>query len=337
MAHLKLVRAQLPETGLGMASRTLKNSLRTSFTLVGVIAMLSVLLAACGEDASGEADFSDREVRVVATTGMIADAVLNVGGEHVDVTGLMGPGVDPHLYRPTASDVTAMDNADIIFYNGLELEGRMTDIFVRLAGSKPTVAVAQNIPDERLLESVQYEDAHDPHVWFDVDLWKSAVRVIQEELSGLDPVNAGDYEANADAFINELEQLDAYVFEQVETIPEDDRILITAHDAFGYFGARYGIEVIGLQGISTSAEAGAADVQDLSQLIADEQIKAIFVESSVPRATIEAVQAAVRSRGHDVEIGGELFSDAMGDKGTPEGTYIGMVTHNVDTIASALR
>jgi manganese/zinc/iron transport system substrate-binding protein len=301
------------------------------------LAAIAFILTACGEDASSGADVSDRQIRVVATTGMIADTVRNVGGDRLDVTGLMGPGVDPHLYRPTASDVTALEAADIIFYNGLELEGRMTDIFVRLARTTPTVPVAQDIPSESLLASQDYEDAYDPHVWFDVKLWQSVVRVIEAELAELDPDHADEYRANADSYIAELEALDAYVVEQIETIPPDSRVLITAHDAFGYFGHRYGVEVIGLQGISTAAEAGAADVQDLTRLIVEREVKAIFVETSVPVATIEAVRAAVQSQGSDVEIGGELFSDAMGNEGTPEGTYIGMITHNVDTIASALR
>lgn len=297
--------------------------------------LVLVLLAGCAGD--GDSDDDNGKIKVVTTTGMIADAARNVGGEHVDVTGLMGPGIDPHLYRPTASDVNRLDGADIIFFNGLELEGRMSEIFDRLAGSKPTVAVARNIPEASLLASVQYENAPDPHIWFDVSLWKSVVEVIADELAGLDPDNAANYEANASAYLEELDDLDAYVFEQVETIPEASRVLITAHDAFGYFGHRYGIEVIGLQGISTAAEAGAADVQSLTNTIIDREIKAIFVESSVPRATIEAVQAAVRARGNEVEIGGVLFSDAMGDEGTPGGTYIGMITSNIDTIADALR
>lgn len=305
--------------------------------LLVLLLVVVVLVAACGTDVSDEGDLADREINVVATTGMIADAVHNVGGDRVDVTGLMGPGVDPHLYRPTASDVTALDGADIIFYNGLELEGRMTDIFVRLAQTTPTVAVAQDVPEDRLLESVNYQGAHDPHIWFDVDLWTMAVRVIETELSELDPDHADVYAGNADAYVAELEELDAYVFEQVETLPEQSRVLVTAHDAFGYFGERYGMEVLGLQGLSTAAEAGAADVQGLSAEIVERQIKAIFIESSVPRATIEAVQAAVESRGHEVAIGGQLFSDAMGNAGTSEGTYLGMVRHNVDTIVGALR
>lgn len=310
---------------------------RTQPGIILSILALGLILAACGTDVSDDGNLGDRTINVVATTGMIADAVENVGGDRVDVTGLMGPGIDPHLYRPTASDVNSLDGADIIFYNGLELEGRMTDIFVRLARTTPTVAVAQDVPEERLLASRDYEDAYDPHIWFDVDLWILAVREVEDELTALDPEHGDTYAANSDAYVDELEDLDAYVFEQVETVPEDSRVLITAHDAFGYLGERYGIEVMGLQGLSTAAEAGAADVQDLSREIAERQIKAIFVESSVPRATIEAVQAAVESRGHEVAIGGELFSDAMGNEGTPEGTYLGMVRHNIDTIAGALR
>lgn len=297
--------------------------------------LVLVLLAACADD--GDAGEENGKIKVVTTTGMIADAARNVGGEHVEVTGLMGPGIDPHLYRPTASDVNRLDSADIIFYNGLELEGRMTEIFARLSSQKPTFAVSENLPEELLLASEQYENAPDPHIWFDVSLWKSVVGVIEVHLSELDPDNAAAYASNAAAYLEELDELDAYVFEQVETIPEASRVLITAHDAFGYFGHRYGIEVIGLQGISTAAEAGAADVQALTNTIIDREIKAIFVESSVPRATIEAVQAAVRSRGNVVEIGGELYSDAMGDEGTHGGTYIGMITENIDTIAGALR
>lgn len=309
--------------------------IRTFAPVLLVLALTLTLLAACGDDDDGGED--DGIINVVTTTGMIADAVRNVGGEHVNVTGLMGPGIDPHLYRPTASDVNRLDGADIIFFNGLELEGRMTDIFERLASMKPTVAVSENIPQDQLLASQQYENAHDPHIWFDVSLWKSVVEVIAAELSEHDPDNADIYAANAAAYLEELDELDAYVFEQVETIPESSRVLITAHDAFGYFGKRYGIEVIGLQGISTAAEAGAADVQALTNTIIEREIKAIFVESSVPRATIEAVQAAVRARGSEVEIGGELYSDAMGDEGTKGGTYIGMITSNIDTIAEALR
>ena len=311
--------------------------LRLRIRALVFVAIASMVFAACGTDVSDNGDVADREINVVATTGMITDAMRNVGGDRVDVTGLMGPGVDPHLYRPTASDVSALENADIIFYNGLELEGRMTDIFVRLAASKPTVAVTEGLPEDRLQEPPAFQGKYDPHVWFDVDLWSLTIQNVQQALAEIDPDSAELYQTNADSYVAELRELDSYVQEQIDTIPEAGRILITAHDAFGYFGLRYGVEVIGLQGTSTAAEAGAADVQSLSRLIVERQIKAIFVESSVPRATIEAVQSAVESGGHEVAIGGELFSDAMGADGTPEGTYIGMVRHNVDTIAGALR
>ncbi|RIK43288.1 MAG: manganese transporter [Chloroflexi bacterium] len=309
--------------------------------LISAFLALSILgafvLAACGSEDDNGGNIADRTINVVATTGMIADAAAVVGGERVKVTGLMGPGVDAHLYKASASDVNALDDADIIFYNGLELEGRMTDIFVRLARSKPTVPVAADIPQDRLREPPEFAGKYDPHVWFDVSLWIYAVRAIEASLSELDPGSADLYKANAEAYIAELEQLDAWVASEIATIPEGSRVLITAHDAFGYFGERYGMEVRGLQGTSTATEAGAGDVQALSDFIAERKIKAIFVESSVPQATIEAVQAAVRAKGHDVAIGGQLFSDAMGQAGTPEGTYLGMVRHNVNTIVQALR
>jgi manganese/zinc/iron transport system substrate-binding protein len=269
---------------------------------------------------------------------MITDIVREVGGERVAVSGLMGPGVDPHLYKPTAGDVRLLEDADLIFYNGLHLEGRMSELFEKMAaGGTPTVAVTRDIQPARLRRSEQYPDQSDPHVWFDVRLWQEAVRTVAAELARLDPEGAATYQANAEAYLRELDELDAYVQERVESLPEASRVLVTAHDAFGYFGDRYGVQVRGLQGTSTAAEAGAADVQDLADFIAARRIRAIFVESSVPHRTIEAVRAAVQARGWDVALGGELFSDAMGDEGTPEGSYAGMVRHNVDTLVEALR
>jgi manganese/zinc/iron transport system substrate-binding protein len=304
-----------------------------SVTLVA-LALVS-LLAACGDDASG-GDLSSRKINVVATTGMIADAVANVGGERVEVEGLMGPGIDPHLYKASAGDVGKLEDADIIFYNGLELEGRMTDIFVRLARSKPTVAVTEGISPDSLREPPEFAGKYDPHVWFDVALWIEVVRAVESHLSELDPDSADTYEENASAYIAELEELDGWVQEQINTIPEQARVLITAHDAFGYFGDKYGLDVRGLQGISTQSEAGLADVQDLADFIADNDIPAVFIESSVNENTIDAVREAVQAKGKEVAIGGTLFSDAMGEAGTEEGTYIGMVRHNVTTIVSAL-
>lgn len=303
--------------------------------LLGVMLMLA--LVGCGGSGSDARADDGGPIRIVATTGMIADTVANIGGDRVDVTALMGPGVDPHLYKASASDVNKLDDADIIFYNGLELEGRMTDIFVRLASSRPTIAVAADIDPVLLREPPEFEGKYDPHIWFDVNLWIEVARKIERELVEFDPRSADIYHRNADDYVAQLEELDAWIVEQIDLIPEQYRVLITAHDAFGYFGDRYGLQVEGLQGISTASEAGAADVQRLAEFIAERGISAIFVESSVPQATIEAVQAAVRARGAEVDIGGELFSDAMGSEGTPEGTYVGMIRHNVETIVSALR
>jgi manganese/zinc/iron transport system substrate-binding protein len=249
----------------------------------------------------------------------------------------MGPGVDPHLYRPTASDVGALDDADVIAYNGLHLEGRMTDLFEGLARTgKPTFPVSEGLDPARLRSPPEFKGQHDPHVWFDVGLWSQAVGAVQDELARVDPASAATYERNADAYRAQLAELDAYVRRRAAEVPAESRVLITAHDAFGYFGAAYGFEVRGLQGTSTSSEAGAGDVQDLATFICDRRIRALFVESSIPRRTIAAVQEAAQDRGCLVDVGGQLFSDAMGDAGTPEGTYLGMVRHNIDTIVDAL-
>lgn len=319
-------------------------SLRSSRTrvlllvAVGAVVLLSIAGAINLFAGDGSAADDGDRLQVTTTTGMIGDLVTNIGGEHVEVTSLMGPGVDPHLYKPSAGDVEKLTDADIIFYNGLHLEGRMVDIFEQIArGGKPTVAVAENIPQEQLHQPIEFEGNYDPHVWFDVTLWKYAAEAIAEQLAAEDADNAEAYLANRDAYVAQLDELDGYVRAQIARIPEQSRVLITAHDAFGYFGRQYGLEVHGLQGTSTAAEASANDVQNLAQLIVDRQVKAIFVESSVPLATIEAVQAACAASGWDVGIGGQLFSDAMGEAGTPEGTYLGMVRYNVDTVVQALR
>ncbi len=300
---------------------------------------LSVLLAGCGSGpSSARADVAGRKIQAVATTGMVADLVRNVGGDRVVVVALMGPGVDPHLYKPSAGDIRSLESADIIFYNGLELEGRMTDLFVKMArAGKPTVPVSESIDESKLTEPKEFEGKFDPHIWFDVTLWQETIKVVRQELAKLDPTSQSLYQRNADSYFQQLSDLHSYVQRQVALVPQPSRILITAHDAFGYFGRAYGFDVRGLQGMSTATEAGAGDVQQLADFTAKRRIKAIFVESSVPRGTIEAVQAAVRSRGWDVGIGGELFSDAMGNDGTPEGTYIGMVKHNADAIVNALK
>jgi len=302
-------------------------------SLALLLAFLSIVTLAPATRTAAQGD----PIRVVTTVGMIGDAVRNIGGDRVEVINLMGPGVDPHLYKPTAGDVSDLESADIIFYGGLELEGRMVDTFEMIARSgKPTVAVTMEIPVEYLRQPPEFKGRYDPHIWFDVTLWMWAVNTISKNLQAYSPEDAAMFQANTDAYQAQLQQLDRYVREQIARIPEQNRILVTAHDAFGYFGQQYGIEVHGLQGTSTATEASASDVQTLTELIVSRQVPAIFVESSVPPATIEAVREACRAQGWEVVIGEPLFSDAMGEEGTPEGTYIGMVTHNVDAIVSAL-
>ena len=298
---------------------------------------LIAILVWSGCDPKGQPDTStDGKPRVVATIGMITDIVKNVGGKHVEVTGMMGPGIDPHLYKPTPKDVQRLSSADIIFYNGLHLESKMGDILAKMSGDTVTVAVTDTVDRSLLLTPPEYEGLYDPHLWFDVKLWMETVGKVRDALSEFDSDNTVLYWSNAERYLAKLTELDEYIKSQVERVPPQQRVLVTAHDAFNYFGKAYGFEVRGLQGISTATEAGIADVQELATFIAERRIPAIFVESSVSSRSLEAVQAAVKSKGFDVKIGGELFSDAMGSAGTPEGTYIGMVRHNIDTIVGAL-
>lgn len=295
---------------------------------------LCALLAGCGE---ARTQAGEAPLRIVATTGIIADAASRIAGPHAKVEALMGPGIDPHLYKASESDVRRLSDAGLILYNGLHLEGKMGDILTRLARSRPVVAVTEEIPQDLLREPPEFAGQYDPHVWFDVSMWRRTLDPIARELSALDPAHAEEFKANAAAYGKELDALDAWIRQQIETLPPAQRVLVTAHDAFGYFGRRYGMEVVAIQGISTLSEAGLHDVDRVAQIVVDRKVKAIFIESSVPRRSIEAVQAAVRSRGHEPAIGGQLFSDSLGAASTPAGTYPGMVRANVNTIVNALK
>lgn len=275
------------------------------------------------------------KLQVTTTTGMIADLVKNVGGNHVEVTALMGTGVDPHLYKASQGDIQKLDQSDLIFYNGLHLEGKMTEILEKIGRKKPVTAVSEKIDSSKLLNLG--DGLHDPHIWFDVQLWMSAAEVVRDTLIKQDPSHKADYEKQAQAYLAELQKLDQEVKEQINSIPKEQRVLVTAHDAFSYFGRAYEVEVVGLQGISTAAEYGLKDVQNMVNLITNRKIKAVFVESSVPKRSIEAVVEGAKQKGHQVKIGGELYSDAMGKAGTPEGTYIGMVRANASTITNSLK
>jgi len=277
-------------------------------------------------------------LRVVTTTSMVTDLVKQVGGDLVTVEGLMGPGVDPHLYKATASDVMKLSRADVIFYNGLVLEGKMTDLFTRMARTKKHVyALSDALPIERLLEPPEFAGHYDPHVWLDVSLWALCTESVVEGLTAADPANRVRYEANGAAVKARLADLHAWALAKAAELPSERRILITSHDAFNYFGRAYGFEVVGLQGISTVSEAALSDMVRLVDFIKKRGVKAIFVESSVPPATIERIAQDAR-----VKVGGELFSDAMGTPGQIErgydlGTYEGMVKHNLNTIVEALK
>lgn len=299
--------------------------------------ILSLLLLHSCEAPEPTSKTVDGELSIVATTGMIADALKNIVGEHATVEALMGPGVDPHLYKATQGDLRRLTEADAIFYNGLHLEGKMGDVLGKLGRLKPVVAVADQLPASDLINSTDYASAYDPHVWFDVSLWSQVVGIIGKELGEIDPDHAVVYQRNAQSYQEQLADLHDWVTSAIQTIPERQRVLITAHDAFEYFGQAYGIEVRGLQGISTVSEFGLRDVTDLADFISSRGIKAVFVESSVPAKSLEAVVEGVEQRGHTTAIGGTLYSDAMGAAGTDAGTYPGMVRTNVTTIVEALK
>ncbi|MFC3119186.1 metal ABC transporter solute-binding protein, Zn/Mn family [Jhaorihella thermophila] len=298
-----------------------------------VVLGLPALLLSAGFAISGRAS---APLRVVATTGMIADAARRVGGDQVEVRALMGPGVDPHSYRQTRSDIVAMTRADLVLWHGLYLEAQMEEFLHNLARKRRVVAVAEALPRELLLAHDDYADKFDPHVWMVPDLWKHVVAEIQRALSEARPEAAGRFAANAAAHMEELDRLGAYARETLARVPAQSRVLVTAHDAFGYFGRAYGFEVMGIQGISTESEAGLARIRELVDILVSRRIGAVFVESSVSDRNIRALVEGAAAKGHAVRIGGELFSDAMGTPGTYEGTYIGMIDHNVTVIARAL-
>jgi manganese/zinc/iron transport system substrate-binding protein len=269
---------------------------------------------------------------------MITDLVINIGGDAINIQGLMGSGVDPHLYKASEGDVSKLANADLIFYNGLHLEGKLVEVFEKMGSQNiKTIAVSDAIDKNTLIGSEYFASNYDPHIWFDILYWEQVTQFVVKKLSKAVPSQQTVFEANGIEYLKQLTDLKKEVHSTINTLPEDKRILVTAHDAFNYFGKAFGFEVVGLQGLSTATEAGVQDVQKLAAFIIEKKVKAIFVESSVPKRTIEALQAAVNSKGHDVSIGSTLYSDALGNTGTVEGTYIGMFKYNVNTIVNALK
>ena len=308
---------------------------RQTYTLLALLTLAAAPAYAQQDKLSQLKPIQQSPVRVVTTVNFVTDLVQQIGGERVRVTGLMGAGVDPHLYKASAGDVRQLQQAHLVFYAGLGLEGKMVELLERLPRA---IAVTDAIPRERLIRLPGGSDSYeyDPHVWFDVSLWQLTIDRVREALSRVDPSGSAYYRARATAYNRRLTQLEAFIRQQVALVPPQQRVLITAHDAFAYLGRRYGLEVRGLQGISTVAEAGTRDIQELAEFIVQRRIRAIFVESSVPQRPIQAVVAAARARGWNVVIGGQLFSDSAGNPGTPEGTYVGMMEHNIRTIVNGL-
>lgn len=306
-----------------------------------VSAAAAMVAVGCGggeaAENGGEGGTVDGTIQATATTTMITDLVERVGGDDVEVTALMGPGVDPHDYQASQGDISALQDADAVFYNGLFLEGQMQDLFIDVAEQNPTVRVTSEVPEDELLESEEYEGQFDPHIWFDVQMWQTTIDPVVEQLSELKPDAADGFEERGEEYREELEELHAEVEERIGEIPEEDRFLVTAHDAFRYFGEAYGMEVVGVEGIGTEGEAGAGDIQEVVGFVVDNDVPAIFVEGSVPPQNIEAVQAAAQDQGAEVEVADEeLYSDAGGDEGSGADTYPGMVRANIDTMVGSL-
>lgn len=303
------------------------------------ILALTLLLAACGGPAAPTGGNADGPLKVVATTGQIGDAVKNIAGDTVQLTTLLGPGIDPHTYVATEGDIRSFQEADVIFYNGLHLEAQMERVLEQIGqGGRTTVVAVGDRLDPLTLLNWEPSSGfpHDPHIWNDVRLWKQVVGLIRDTLIAADAANSATYSSNATAYLAELDQLHTYIEAEAARIPPERRVVVTAHDAFGYFARAYGFEVEAVQGISTQTEASTADIQALAEIIVQREVPAMFVESTISPRTIEAVQAAVQAQGREVKLGGELFSDALGAADSEAGTYIGMMRHNIDTIVAAL-
>ncbi|NQY06057.1 MAG: zinc ABC transporter substrate-binding protein [Flavobacteriaceae bacterium] len=299
-----------------------------------ILLLISLVFVGCKKQEKKESD----QLNIVTTTTMITDLLKEIGGDKISLQGLMGTGVDPHLYKAIEGDVTKLFEADIVFYNGLHLESKLEEVFENMRRqNKKTIAVSSVLDKNILIGSEYFASNYDPHVWFDVYNWELITNYVTQQLIDNDPKNKLYYEANKKDYLIQLKLLRSKLIAQINQLPKEKRILVTAHDAFNYFGKALDFQVVGLQGLSTATEAGVQDVQKLASFIIENKIKAIFVESSVPKKTIEALQESVKAQGHEVSIGGTLYSDALGNPNTVEGTYIGMYEHNVNTIVNALK
>ncbi|PKK39593.1 Manganese ABC transporter, periplasmic-binding protein SitA [Clostridiaceae bacterium JG1575] len=321
----------------GNGRRTSGKAVRSLFLFLMATLVVAPVLAGCAPKGGGNAN-GEGKLKIVATTTMLADLALQIGKDQVQVESLMGTGVDPHLYTASAGDVKKLKDAQVVVINGLHLEGKMGDVFASIASKGDgIIRIEDGIPKDRLLADEDDASHPDPHIWFDVKIWQDAAKHLAKGLAKVDEKNKAAYEANLAAYLKELDSLDQYVKDQVAQVPQGQRVLVTAHDAFRHFARAYGFKVLGLQGISTDAEAGTKDVANLADFIAKNKIKAIFVESSVPKKNVEALQAAVKARGFSTEIGGELYSDSLGDAKSGHETYAATIKANIDTITKALK
>lgn len=299
--------------------------------MFGRLLFLIAALALSGAPARAEP-----VLKVVTTTAHLTDIAAAVGGKRIAVESLLGPGVDPHLYKPTRSDIAKLIKADLVLANGLHLEAQFDETFEQISRQRPVVKIGERLPEDRLIATTAFAGRFDPHIWMDPDLWAAAANAVRDVLIERDPEGRTVYEAGAKAYLAEIGRFAAYAKQATASVPADARILVTAHDAFGYFGRAFGFEVVGIQGLSTESEAGLKRIEDIVTFLTEKKIGAVFVESSVPQANIRALVEGARARGHELKIGGELFSDALGAPGTYEGTWLGMLDHNVTTIARAL-
>ena len=311
--------------------------MKTIFNLILFVCFLTASTNALAEEKESSSWIESDKLKVLCTTGMIADIVENIAGDTVALNSLMGPGTDPHLYRATMGDLKKLKAADVVFYNGLSLEGKMEEVFQKLGEQKPVIAVSSTIHERRLLSAENYQNAYDPHIWFDIGLWTEATKVVEAELIKQLPNKSEELARKATVYRATLNKIDDWTGRELFKIPTKQRVLITAHDAFRYFGKKYNVEVRGLQGISSASDYGLKDIKVLSDLIIERKLKAIFVESSVPEKFIESLQEAVSSKGGEVKVGGTLYSDAMGPVGSGAETFQKMFRHNVKTIAGALK
>lgn len=298
-----------------------------------LIVLLSIAFCSCRIEPKEQ----NGPLNIVATTGIIEDGLLHIVGDSAKVSSLMGPGTDPHLYKPTPGDVKMLDDADVIVCNGLHLEGKMAEMLDKYALEKPVIKVSDGIAKEDLIKSVDLDDSYDPHIWFDTQIWMQGMQHVTNELSEIDSINASYYAGNFERYNQEVEELDQWVFDQLNLLDSNHRILITSHDAFSYFGRRYNIEVRGIQGISTLSEVGLKEISDMVDFIIGRKINAIFVETSTSQKTAESIVDGCRAKEYEVLIKGPLYSDALGEKNSDAGNYIGMIRANVTTIVNGLK